>query len=286
MKQKFNSVVFVSSIISTSIFLLSAKAVTASVLHKDWIYTLDAYNDASPFDSSGNSEYEIFGSAYQVANEKITIAINANFSFDGIANNLASGGKVDFGDILLNFTGENLEAANGELFGIHFIENNDSGITELGVYSQVTAREVATINNGFENLEHYNDTILAENVTPKNGEFAYDDPYFNQATNIFNVIESGTKIGDIQLFKDATSLGLDFEHFGASGSELFAIQFAESLLPKELGIYHFAPECDNDIVAGYINAEPVPTPTAILPVLLGFAKAVWRKKARKISNNY
>lgn len=258
----------------------NVKPANALVLHNGWTYSMDAINDSSPFNRAGNGAFEIYGSAYKVDNGKVTFAINSNVNLaNGVNWNSAADRKVHFGDILLNFTGKALDAANGQLFGIRFAANNDSAVSSVGVYSNVTAKEVASVNDGWASYQAYNNYILGQRITPKVGDLAYNNPYLNPSARILNSIQSGNKIGDITLLNSLSSLGLDFGYFngGKVGSQTIAFSFDAGLLPlNEQGIYLFGMECNNDLTAGYYTE--VPTPAAILPALLGMVGAAIRKK--------
>ncbi|AFY37283.1 hypothetical protein Lepto7376_0909 [[Leptolyngbya] sp. PCC 7376] len=256
----------------------------AFVVHNGWNYSIDTYNDSTPFDANGNGLYEIFGTAYRVVDDTVTVAISSNVNLEnGVDSLSAEDGKVHFADILLNFTGKSLDETNGELFGIHFAANNDSGVSELGIYSNVTATSVSDINSGWNSLQEYNDSVLGNGVTPKIGDLVYDDSYFDLDQATPTSISLGTKIGDIEFISNVNSLGLDFDFFGNAGSELIAFTFDKGLLPTGKALYHLAMECNNDMLAGHYESfsdhpNEVPTPAMILPAILGMFGAASRKK--------
>lgn len=266
-------------------FLAEVKPAEAFVTHNGWNYSMDAYNDSTEFQSNGSGKFEIRGVAYKVIGEKAYFAINSNVSLqNGVNWGPAADGRVDFGDILINFTGESLDQANGDLFGIRFAAGNDSGVSELGVYSNVNATSVGSSNNGWGSLNAYNNYLINDKkVTPTIGDLAYNDSYFDLNGSPLNSISSGTKVGDIEFLSDLSSIGLDFDFFGNVGSKMIAFTFDKGLLPSGQALYHLAIECNNDIVAGYYdsptsNTTDVPTPAAILPAILGMFGAASRKK--------
>lgn len=262
--------------------ITEVKPADAFVVHNGWNYSIDSINDSTIFDVSGNGAYEIYSSAYQVDNGIVTFAINSNVDLDNGVDEFTSNGdnKIHFGDILLNFTNKSLEAANGELFGIHFAQNNDTNVSPIGVYSDVTAISVADINNGWSSLEAYNNYVEYEGVIPTIGDLVASDPSLNldPSKPVLNSIQSGNKIGDISFISDLNSLGLDFDFFGKTGSKTIAFSFEAALLPNSLGIYFFGMECNNDLVAGKYDPKEVPTPAAILPTIFGLFGAASRKK--------
>lgn len=266
--------------------ITEVKPASAFVVHDGWNYSMDAINDSSPFKSDGTGLFEIYGTAYKVENGTVTFAINSNVDLaTGVSDSRAAGGKIHYGDLLLNFTGKSLEAANNELFGIRFDAKNESGVSALGVYSNVTAKQVATANASWGSLGQYNQYIINQGATPTIGDLAYNDAYFDQSKEVLNVMKSGTKVGDINFISDLSTIGLDFSNFnsGKTGSKTFAFSFDAAFLPTDsTGIYHFGFECNNDLVAGsYISpTDPtdVPTPAAVLPALFGMIGAALRKK--------
>jgi hypothetical protein len=259
----------------------------ALVLHDGWNYSMDVYNDSTGFNRDGNGAFEIYGSAYKVVGDKAYFAINSNVNLStGVYSSVAADQRIDFGDMLLNFTGKSLDAANGELFGIRFAAENDSLAPTLGIYKDVTARSVTAENSGYSSLAQYNTTVVSYGVTPTIGDLVYNDSYFDQTKSTLNSIQNGTKIGDIALLSDVSALGLDFNFFGSKmGIYSFAFSFDAALLPTSPGIYLLGMECNNDIVAGYYDAPDatdVPTPAAILPTLFGLFGAASRKKKQAI----
>lgn len=264
-------------------------AATALVTHQGWNYTIDIPNDSTPFNVDGEGLFEIFGLAYQVVDQTVTVAISSNVNLpNGTPSLEAQDGRVDFSDLLINFTGRNLADANGDLFGIRFAVNNDSGVPEAGIYSDVTAASVASFNDGWTSLGAYNDSVINSGVIPSIGDLVYNDSYFdlNQATP--TAIATGTKIGDIEFIADVTSLGLDFDFFDATGTELIAFTFDAGLLPSGEALYHLAMECNNDMIASVLNLpespkdpDKVPTPAVILPTIMGMLGAAKRRKSEK-----
>lgn len=261
--------------------LTTLEPVQAMTLYNQWNYTFDTYNDSTGFNREGNGAFEIYGAAYKVAGNTGYFAINSNVNLTtGVYSNIASDRRIDFGDMLLNFTGKSLADANGELFGIRFAPGNDSLAPTLGVYRDVTARSVTGENSGYGSLMSYNLAVLSYGVTPSIGALLYDDDYLDPQKSTLNSIKDGTKIGEINLIYDVDNLDLEFDFFGTKiGTHTFAFSFDATLFPSNPGIYLFGMECNNDLVAGYYDVPEVPTPAAILPAVLGvWGAAVRRKK--------
>lgn len=295
MNKKFGLGVLATGMAIAGTLVAEVKPADAFVVHDGWNYSMDAHNDSTPFKRDGKGKFEIRGMAYKVIGEKAYFAINSNVDLNnGVTwdeataadyrSRAADDDRVDFGDILINFTGESLDQANGDLFGIRFAAGNDSGVSELGVYSNVNASSVAGSNAGWSSMNAYNNYLIdKKNVTPTIGDLAYDDSYFDLSSSPANSISTGTKVGDIEFLANLNDIGLDFDFFGNVGSNMIAFTFDAGLLPSGEALYHLAMECNNDLVAGrYISPSDdttdVPTPAAILPAILGMFGAASRKK--------
>jgi hypothetical protein len=257
------------------ICLLTAKSAQASTLYKEWSYAIDSFNDSTQGTPLrvGGTDYEIYGTAFKQTDHNIFLAINANTPIGGVASG-AQDGYTRWGDILFNFSGQNLNTANanGSLWGVRFDSQNESGVSSTGVFKDVVAKSVAHLNNnGFGSLGRHNQVVQNYGGTPTIGDLSAFDTYFDQSKQVENVIAYGTKVGDINLLSltELSNLGLDFAHFGLPGSQTIGLSFDRSLFPDEGSfLYHLAVECDNDIIAQGGNLETVPEPSAILGLTL------------------
>lgn len=238
---------------------MMGQAAYAGSLHNGWNYAIDSFNDGVNGSRIGtNSKYEFYGMAVKEHGDTISVAVNANTPLGGWSAPGAGNGNIAWGDMLFNFTGSSLGDANGNLFGIHFDAAND-GSTALGVYSNVTATSVGSTNNGFGTLSAHSANVQGKGGTPSMADLSESDPYFDNKT--LNIIESGTKIGDINLLNqgELSNLGLDFGHFDATGDYTFGFSFDKSLLPEGNYIAHLFAECANDGMA----IESVPEPSSM-----------------------
>lgn len=271
-------------LISASVSLipfLSPQAARAATLSGDWNYSIDSFNDSMSGYNVGNTIYEIYGMAMKQTADEVIFAINAHLPSEGVTDGYAWDDHIGWGDLLLNFTGQALDAASSvaQLVGIRWA-NNDSGVPELGLYNNVTAKSVAQENGLLlwdASLRGYNNWIRSHGGNPTIGDLGAEDPYFNQNHHIQNVIASGNKIGDVNLISDIGSLGLNFAQFGATGTQTIAFSVARSLLPDNVFIAHLALECNNDVTALVsqlypvepepVTPKPVPEPSTALPLL-------------------
>ncbi|MBD2295818.1 PEP-CTERM sorting domain-containing protein [Anabaena sphaerica FACHB-251] len=267
-------------LLATSFGLISTSVqpAHASSLLGEWYYTIDSFNDGlSPSVGISDSPYEIYGMAMKETANEITFAINTNLPAGGISNIYAQDFHVAWGDLLLNFTGKSLDVANAasELFGVHWAVN-ESGVPELGVYQNVTAKAIAQENGLLlqdASLRGYNNRVISKGGNPFHGDLGMINPYFNENHHVQNVIATGTKIGDVNVLNDVSNLGLNFAHFGATGTQTLAFSFSRKLLPDGSFIVHLSPECDNDLIAmvgnlktNYQPPQSVPEPSTLLPL--------------------
>ncbi|USR92474.1 PEP-CTERM sorting domain-containing protein [Phormidium yuhuli AB48] len=255
-----------------------------------WNYTIDSFTDGHNAQSrvGSQSEFEFYGMALMDDGENIFIAINSNLSLDGATSSHAQSGVISYGDFFFNFTGSGLDDANGNLFAINFANNTDSGVSEAGVYRNVTGTNVAGINSGFDHLNHHANTVnnLAVNKTgggegARIGDLASNDAYWqsgvNQKYKVVNSIASGERVGGINMLEASTlaALGLDFGQFSATGTYTFGFSFDRNLLPSGDFIAHIFAECINDGMAmvgnladrSIVDPQPVPEPASVLGLL-------------------
>lgn len=258
---------------------VNAAPAQAGELYQDWNYAIDSFNDGADAGTYGaNSGFEFYGMAMTERDGKVYIGINSNLGLGGDA-----GGNPDviyYGDLFFNFTGNGLDDANGSLYGIHFDPgaDSDSGVSEAGVYSNVTGKNVAADNFGFKSMTtHHNDTPDGATMADLSSRDDYFQSGVNEDWKALNSIASGTKIGGIDML-DAVALqavGLDFGNFDATGSQTFGFSFDRSLLPDGDFIAHVFAECINDgmalegslVASASADPESVPEPASVLGML-------------------
>ena len=263
----------------------------AGMLHNGWNYAIDSFTDGFTGNQVGGGVFEFYGMAIQEKSDRIVVALNANLPLEGFAHSEAAKGSVGWGDLFFNFSGQNFNtaSANGSLFAVRFAETNDSGAATTGVYKNVTAKSVSLTNSGFVNLAQYDNYVATGGGTSSMADLAATDPYFEREgyATVLNEIESGNKVGDISFLNlsDLNTLGLNFDKFGASGSETFGFSFAKSALPTDSYIANIFAECANDGIAIISQAESVPEPGSALGILaFGAFGGVSRLLRKKVSS--
>ena len=139
---------FVSIFSGITTLLLIPTTALAGAFYNGWTYSVDSFNDSVEGDAVGNTVYEIFATAVRQTEQEIIFAINSNLPVSGVNNPYAEDGYTEWGDLLINATGQSLNTAsdNSLLFGLHFAPNNGAGVSELGFYGGVRAKSVAQEN--------------------------------------------------------------------------------------------------------------------------------------------
>src|SRR5205085_4785865 len=94
-------------------------------IYNGWHYAID-----SPNDGSGGSMYEMRGLAFMFAGNVSTFAVSSGLPLGGNAYGSARNGRINLGDLFLNFSGNNLTTpgafSHAGVFGIRFDSGNDS----------------------------------------------------------------------------------------------------------------------------------------------------------------
>jgi len=262
----------------------------AATLHDGWNYAIDSFNDGVTGGQVGGGEFEFYGLAFKETAENIFVALNTNLSLAGFAHGGAQGGSISYGDLFFNFSGLKFNEAStiGSLFAVRFAESNDSGAATTGVYSNVTAKNVTETNSGYANLNEYNAHVETRGGKPSIGDLAANDSYFDQTGDwtVLNVINSGTKVGDISFLSKAALnvMGLDFAHFNATGSQTIGFSLNKSVMPSGSFVANIFAECANDGMAINGELETVPEPSSVLGTLVALGLIGTRVLAKRKRN--
>jgi hypothetical protein len=236
------------------IMAVAPDPVQAGTLYNNWNYAIDSFNDSTYRRYSGGSTYvgggdfEIYGMAVKddVANNRISIAINSNLGAGGAWVPFGSGyGHIGWGDVFF-------QTSQG-LFGARF--NSQNGAT--GIYANVTGRSVTSWHDGWPTNSSYANYVRYRGGNPTLGDLRQDQFLFGNSTN--NVINSGHWIGGLGA---ADFSGLDFGRFGVRGTNTFGFSFSKSLLPTGNLITTVLQECFNDGIAlvSQLSSPPPPEP--------------------------
>ncbi|MEO0539545.1 MAG: XDD3 family exosortase-dependent surface protein [Cyanobacteria bacterium P01_A01_bin.105] len=259
-----------------------SQAAQAGTLHNGWNYSIDAFNDGS-----GGTDYEIQGLAIKQTADSVFVSVTGGSALTGSSYRHAADGNIGWTDLMFNFSGEDYSTAadSGSLFGIHFADNNDSDVGQVGVYQVDTAKTVYSDNAGYSSLQQYynygwdKENTMGDIATKQE---AYD--YFGATTAVRSSIASGTFLGGLSFLtaQEAADEGLDFSNFDTTSPETHTLKFDRSLLPSGEFIASVFMECLNDGIGLHGTMEDVPEPSAMGGLaflgLLG-AKRLRRKQA-------
>jgi hypothetical protein len=262
---KLHKVTNLLAIAATTLCLIpmAGQQASAGQLYNGWNYGIDSFTDGS-----GGEGYNIRGLAVKETSDSIYVALTSGMPLAGNSYSAAADGNIGWGDLFFNFSGKDFKTASneGSLFGVRFAATNDSKVATTGVYKNVQATSVALDNSGYSSLQQYYDHGW-ESTNTQGTDFstkaaAFD--YFGTGA-ILNVINSGTKIGDVTTLTASalSALGLDFNNFSASGSQTFGIKFDKSLLPNGSYVSNLFFECGNDGVS-LKGTTSVPEPSEVM----------------------
>lgn len=220
------------------------------------IYDLDGEQIAS------GVGYEIYAMAMQQDGDDVMVVFNGRMPLFGQPNSRAYDGFIGFGDFVMTF--------GDKTFAVHFTPENDSGVTQLGLYEDVTLKNVTAANAGWSSLHSYaktkryatmGDIPLLKDMTKKPtklsdyndiiaAQFGQDGIFGNR--KIGQSIQTGTKVeGDnFRLLYPEELEEMGFE-FGpeAKGEYTFGFTFTKTPeMDGEFFAYLFT-ECINDGIA-------------------------------------
>jgi len=275
-----------------------AIAVTLPAQAGSWTYGIDSFNDRI-----GEEAFEFHGMAVSEEGDNVFVALNANFELTGFDYPNAEDGHIGWGDLFLNFTGQDYSTAmaSGNMFALHIAGTaSDSSVQANGLYQVHAGQNVAPSNSGFTTLQDRKNAVESGGNTEGVGNIDYLN-YFDLEASHNNVMSSATKLGDIA-FLDSAALsakGLNFGAYSATGSQTFGFSFSKTALnlPVEFQgnplIASIFAECNNDgvgVVApidvatsngGGGTSQSVPEPASVLGLLAiaGSAISLRRRQA-------
>lgn len=280
-----------------------------------WNYTIDSFNDGTEWDAQNkrlvvgqNSDFEFFGMAFRVLEDRVVFAINSNLSLNGYDLNGARNNKISYGDLVLNFTNTaSFNAAQSNLFAIRFDSTNDTNVrvvtetrtidskgnvkvtkttqtSPLGLYGGVTTTSLTSVNSGFSSHQQHATEVAKVGGSASLGDLAANNSYFGYNTAAQTNMKSGTYLGGINMLAsaDLMRLGLNFGQFNATGNYTFGFSIDRSLLPVGDFIASLFAECGNDgIVMAGSTAVPEPATMAGTAIAAGLMYARRRRKKQE-----
>ena len=209
----------------------------ANPMVNGWQYTSDGRGD-----NTDGYFYDIAGIAVKQVGDEVVVAVNGNTPLTGTGFD-RNANQVVWGDLFFTGGQENFTDAmnNGNLFGIHFADSNESGAPEVGVYHTVTARGVGVNNFGHRTYGNYMD-LVGEDVTNSTNflgdlganDLQGEDAYLDVNGPGYNVIGQGTRARNdgfsLLGLDDELLSDLDLDQFLAAGDETIAFKFKQSAL--------------------------------------------------------
>lgn len=246
-----------------SALALTGQQAQAGTMFKGWNYSIDSFKDGTEGSTIGSkSKFEFYGMAFKETADKVIFAFNSNLSKQGYNYRSALGGKISYGDLMLDFTGKgSINQANGSLYGVRFDATNDTK-GKLGLYNNVTTSSVTTQNAGYTSHNHHTGTV---NNNLKGhasfGDMDTNTTYFKGTDAAQTTIAKGNYAGGITEINDFSAYGLNFGHFNAIGAHTFGFSIDKSLLPKGNFVASLFAECGND---GMVLVGRVPEPSVII----------------------
>jgi hypothetical protein len=241
-----------------------------------WTYSIDSFNDGTEGRIIGdNSTFEYYGMAFRETSDRMFFAFNSNLAFNaenpsenGHAYSHAQDGRINYGDLFLNFSGNNFNTANAnrDLYGIRFDATNDSGVSQLGLYSNVSAVSRTSVNAGYGSLNAHTNAVRSYGGTASYGDLAANTSYFQNNQSARTNIGSGTFVSALEFMSDSDFNDLDFGSFGAVGDYTFGFSVARADVERGSFLANFFAECGNDGVA--LEGESVPEPSLLGGLML------------------
>jgi hypothetical protein len=201
-----------------------------------WQYAIDSHFDGVTGVDVGGNAYEIYSMGIKETDDSIYVAINANTPYAGNPEAGVQNGTIAFGDLFIhpNGTSTNFQQASemGSLSAVRFVENNESGAPELGLYGNVTAKSVTATNAGFESIAQYNQHVLDRGGTPDFADLGADTDYFD-ANQSLNAIASGDFLRDIALLSESDLTNAGFNWQQAPGSHTVGFKLNKTAFSVE-----------------------------------------------------
>ena len=201
-----------------------------------WHYSLDSNFDGVAGNALGTS-YEIFGMAFREYSEEIWVVINSNMPLSGYASGSATNGSISYGDLFFDLDGFDFASAstNKTLFAVRFAASNDSSAPSLGVYKNVQAKSVTSINQGFASLSAYKQRVTSLGGTPSFGDLPSNQAYYTSALSL-NEIASGEYVGPIEFLTDVELAAAGYSGASYAGTQTIAFRFKKGLIIDTCGV--------------------------------------------------
>ena len=204
-----------------------------------WQYAYDSQTDGS---GGSADNFNIKGLGLRVTSNELWFVINGNLPVTGFPYGDLN---IGWGDLFIDNSGQaTFQGASGigKLLAVHFLDaliSSDSGASQKGLYSNVTAKSVTGINAGYATLQEYEDSVLAGDPTnfPDMADLPYSQTYYIKSSSL-NSLLSGTYLGTITDLTEPDLLGGGFNPGpGFNGLYTIAFKISKNLICDVCGVY-------------------------------------------------
>lgn len=224
----------------------------------DFKYDYDSHRDSINGDDVGGTKYEIFGTAWAQVGSKVFFGIQTNLPLSGTTSEFAHDRFVGWGDLIMKCA--------SITYAVRFAQNNESGVSELGLYQVDSLNSIAEQNGNLtggtaEQQRRVNRINGPGAFTIGNLDLGFLNGYQG---HLPNVIGSGTRIGDAQILSASEITQIGFDGFAGLGGQTIAFSFDAEPLEGLSCLYYVGPECNNDLGGGHMDVYTVPEPAAVL----------------------
>lgn len=240
----------------------------ARVNEYNWQYAIDPTNDGS-----GGSKFEMFGMGVRETQDSVWVVLNGNTPLAGVFDSAAADDNIGWGDLFFNLnptTDFQTASGEGSLYGVRFAGTNDSGVSEVGLYGNVTAQSVTGANHGYASLNAYDNAIASADLGDMNADGYLDNGQrYYQGSSSLNTIASGTFLSGINWLSEQELADGHFDSSLFGGSKTIAFSFNKSSVFGE-------PEA---------ATQSVPEPSSLIGLAFLGLSAFGVKRHKKQSSN-
>lgn len=284
---------------------LLSQSANAGTIHNNWNYGIDSFRDGISLGDLGGV-FEMYGLGIKQDGETIYVGLDARLPITGQPRAGTLNGTIAWGDLFFNFTGNPLLNAQESLFGVRFASSNDASVTSLGLYRNVTGRNIASLNNGFGSYTAHAQEVIALGGSPALGELTDAEARGYTSNASWNVIGAGQQVIDsaFESLDSAALSALGFDLNGALGGVLpaqsptygetrqtFGFKFTRTQGMVGDFVAHVFAECLNDGVAVKGNLTPegdqpksTPEPLSLLGLIgVGAALGTFSQRTKNAS---
>jgi len=205
-----------------------------------WQYSVDSPNDGVTAAGNGwilGTTFELHGMAFKETVDEVWVVLKGNSPIEGVFWGAALDQNIGWGDLFINPVKTDLGTASAgqQLFGIRFAGLNDSGASQVGVFGNVTAQSVSSINDGFPSWNVYTSVVNQLGGTVSIGDLDGSINYYPPEQTL-NAIGSGQLRGPITFVTPAELAASGFDANRLLGDVTIGFRFDKFLVIDECGV--------------------------------------------------